>query len=422
MKEKDRLHFDIVIVGGGAAGISVAASLLSRDSSLNLAIVEPSDKHYYQAAFTLVGADVFDAEKTLRNEGDCIPSGVKWIHGAVEQLKPNENVIIFKSKENGLKGTDELQKVSYDYLIVCPGLSLKWDEIDGLEATIGKNGVCSNYQSEYAQYTRECLSSIGSGKLIFTQPPMPIKCAGAPQKIMYLTGNVLEKQGRSDQFDLAFHTATPALFGVADFVPSLMNYINRYHVDLNLSSNLVAIDGASQRAIFRQGDKDVVQNFEVIHVVPPQASPAFIANSPCSDDNGWLDVDQFTLQSKTHDNIFGLGDVINAPNAKTAAAVRQQVPVVCENLLASMRNEDLSAGYNGYGACPLTVEHGRVVLAEFGYGGKLLPSFPVDNTRPSRMAWILKRHIMPYVYWDLMLKGREWLAKASRLDEVRQGG
>ncbi|HCO59189.1 MAG TPA: pyridine nucleotide-disulfide oxidoreductase [Porticoccaceae bacterium] len=414
-KEENTQHHEIVIVGGGAAGISVAASLLSRDASLKLTIVEPSDKHYYQAAFTLVGADAFDPLKTVRDERRCIPAGVNWVQGTVEQLHPEENALTLSPAD-----VDGPVKLSYDYLVVCPGLSLKWDAIDGLEATIGKNGVCSNYQREYALYTRECLNSVTSGKLVFTQPPMPIKCAGAPQKIMYLTGNALERKGMLDQFDLAFHTATPALFGVADFVPSLMTYIDRYRVDLNLTSNLVAIDGASQKATFRQGDKDLIQDFEVIHVVPPQAAPAFIANSPCADDSGWLDVDHFTLQSNTHDNVFGLGDVISAPNAKTAAAVRKQVPVVCENLLARMHGREFSAGYDGYGACPLTVEHGKVVLAEFGYGGKLLPSFPVDNTRPSKMAWVLKRHMMPYIYWDLMLKGREWLAGAQPLEQARQ--
>lgn len=414
LKENDKLHYQVVIVGGGAAGISVASSLLARDSTLDLAIVEPSDKHYYQAAFTLVGANAFDPEKTVRNELACIPNGVNWIQAAVEQLHPEENTLTLSPRLAG--GPD---KITYDFLIVCPGLSLRWDAIDGLEATIGKNGVCSNYLHEYALYTRECLSSVRSGKLVFTQPPMPIKCAGAPQKIMYLAANSLERKDELDRFELHFHTATPALFGVAEFVPPLMKYIHRYHIDLNLSSNLVAIDGARQRAIFRQGDKEFTQEFDVIHVVPPQAAPAFIASSPCADSNGWLDVDQFTLQSNTHENIFGLGDVISAPNAKTAAAVRKQVPVVCENILARINGQAFTAGYNGYGACPLTVEHGRVVLAEFGYGGKLLPSFPVDNTRPSRMAWILKRQLMPYIYWDLMLKGREWLAGALPLEKVR---
>lgn len=409
---KDKMtdaHYQIVIIGGGAGGLSIGASLLKRDSDLKIAIVEPSEKHYYQAAFTLVGADAFDSQETVRQEVELLPLGVRWFKSAVSKLEPDSNAVVL----------DSGALVSYDYLVVCPGLVLNWSGIEGLKETIGKNGVCSNYLLEYAEYTRECLQSIESGTIMFTQPPMPIKCAGAPQKIMYLAAHTWEQRGRLKDFDVSFHTATPALFGVAEFVPPLTRYIERYNIDLNLQSNLVAIDGAAKRATFQQGDDKVEINFDVIHVVPPQTAPEFIRSSPCADEAGWFSVDPFTLRSSHYDNIFALGDVINAPNAKTAAAVRKQVPVVCENLLATIEGSELSAGYNGYGACPLTVEHGKVVLAEFGYGGKLLPSFPVDNTKPSRKAWILKRHMMPFIYWQLMLKGREWLAAPETLASVK---
>lgn len=403
------VHYQIVIIGGGAGGLSVGASLLKRDSSLKIAFVEPSEKHYYQAAFTLVGANAFDSKDTVRQEVELLPLGVRWFKSAVSKLEADSNSVVLDSGAS----------ISYDYLVVCPGLVLNWKGIDGLEETIGKNGVCSNYLLEYAEYTRECLQSIKSGKVMFTQPPMPIKCAGAPQKIMYLAAHAWEKQGRLKDFEVSFHTATPALFGVTEFVPPLTRYIERYNIGLNLQSNLVSIDGTAKKATFQQGDDQVERDFDVIHVVPPQVAPEFIRSSTCSDESGWFSVDPFTLQSSHYNNIFALGDVINAPNAKTAAAVRKQAPVVCENLLSTIKGRELIAGYNGYGACPLTVEHGKVVLAEFGYGGKLLPSFPVDNTKPSRKAWTLKRHIMPFIYWQLMLKGREWLAAPDTLANVK---
>ena len=402
-------HFQIVVVGGGAGGIAVAASLLKRDQSLQIAIIEPSEKHYYQAAFTLVGANAFDADKTIRDEVGILPAGVQWVKSAVSKLEPENNAVTL----------DSGKAIGYDYLVVCPGLVLNWQAIEGLEDTIGKNGVCSNYLLPYAEYTRECLGSLKSGRVLFTQPPMPIKCAGAPQKIMYLAAHTWEKQGLLKDFQIVFHTATPALFGVSEFVPPLNKYIERYDIELNLQSNLVAIDGAAKKAFFQQGDNKVEVDFDVIHVVPPQMAPEFISTSPCADESGWLSVDQHTLRNQQYTNVFGIGDVIGAPNAKTAAAVRKQVPVVCENLLATIKSEEYKAGYNGYGACPLTVEHGKVVLAEFGYGGKLLPSFPVDNTIPSRKAWFLKRHMMPFIYWQLMLKGREWLAAPERLSDLK---
>lgn len=64
---------------------------------------------------------------------------------------------------------------------------------------------------------------------------------------------------------------------------------------------------------------------------------------------------------------------------------------------------------------PLTVERGKVVLAEFGYGGKLLPTFPLDPAVPRRLAWDLKVRMMPSIYFDLMLRGREWMAEPKHL-------
>jgi len=400
---------NIVIIGGGAGGISMAASLLKRDASLNVTIIEPSDKHYYQAGFTLVGGGCFSPDNAIREEARLIPRGVTWLKAAVTELQPERNSLLL---DNG-------SCVVYGYLVVCPGLQLNWAGIEGLEETLGRNGVSSNYLLPYARYTWQCLQNMKSGRALFTQPPMPIKCAGAPQKIMYLAGHHWEKSGQSKDVDIEFHTATPALFGVAAYVPALEEYIDRYNVDLNFQSTLLAVDGNAKTACFKQGDSEVVKEFDFIHVVPPQIAPEFIRNSELADEAGWLAVQPDTLRHVKYENIFGVGDVINAPNAKTAAAVRKQVPVVADNLMAMMAGQSLVASYNGYGACPLTVEKGKVVLAEFGYGGQLLPSFPLDGTKASRFGWVFKRYMLPSIYWGLMLKGREVMAKPNSLKSIK---
>ena len=251
---------------------------------------------------------------------------------------------------------------------------------------------------------------------------MPIKCAGAPQKAMYLSCDRWRRSGRLSEISVAFHTATPALFGVAAYIPALMRYIERYGVDLHLCSTLTAIDGQRRTAIFeyRRADGSVdhrVERFDMIHVCPPQVAPAAIAQSPFAGAQGFVEVDPATMRHAHYPNVFALGDVAATTNAKTAAAARKQGPVVACNVLATLDGDDaLPAVYDGYGSCPLTVERGRIVLAEFGYGGTLLPSFPkwlLDGTRPTRLAWMLKRNVLPSLYWRAMLKGREWLARPA---------
>lgn len=406
-------RFDVVIVGGGAAGISVASSLLSRKSDLEIAIIDPADVHYYQPGWTMVGGGIFEASDTAKTMGSLIPKGVHWIKSAVAAFEPKDNAVVL----------DGCRVVKYGRLVVCPGLKLDWHKVEGLVDTLGKNGVTSNYRYDMAPYTWHLVQTMKAGRALFTQPPMPIKCAGAPQKAMYLSADHWLKSGTLDKIDIQFMNAGGVLFGVKDYVPALMDYVKRYDAGLNFFHNLVAVDGPGKKAVFevKEPEKDPHQvevEFDMMHVTPPQTAPDFIRVSPLADAAGWVDVDQSTLRHKTFDNIWSLGDVMNAPNAKTAAAARKQAPVVAENIVSDIAGHSATAQYDGYGSCPLTVERGKIVLAEFGYGGTLLPSFPrwlVDGTKPTRTAWLLKERILPPIYWRAMLRGKEWLAKPEKV-------
>jgi len=406
---------DIVIVGAGAAGIAAASSLLARRHDLDVAIIDPAEIHYYQPGWTLVGGGVFTPESTVKTMAEVLPEGVRWIKGAVAAFEPENDLLVLEG----------CRTVKYKRLIVCPGLKLDWAGVDGLEAALGRGGVTSNYRFDLAPYTWKLVSSLRSGRALFTQPPMPIKCAGAPQKAMYLSGDAWRRAGVLEHIDIEFYNAGPVLFGVADYVPALMAYVERYGAALNFGHRLVAVDGDARKARFERklddgGVETIERAFDMLHVCPPQCAPDFLKVSALADDAGWLDVDQTTLRHKRFENVYGLGDATNAPNAKTAAAARKQAPVVARNLLADMGHDVERAIYDGYGSCPLTVERGKVVLAEFGYGGKLMPSFPswvLNGRRPSRLAWLLKERILPPIYWKAMLKGREWLASPAAAAE-----
>ncbi|AVW91229.1 TIGR01244 family sulfur transferase [Celeribacter baekdonensis] len=405
--------FDVVVVGGGAAGVALASSLKARKPDLEIAIIDPAGTHYYQPGWTMVGAGVFDAQTTAKTMGSLIPRGVHWLKSAVAAFEPKNNAVIL----------DGCRVVKYDRLVVCPGLKLDWARIEGLTETLGKNGVTSNYRYDLAPYTWKLVQGLKGGKAIFTQPPMPIKCAGAPQKALYLSAHDWETRGVLPNIEIDFMNAGGVLFGVKEYVPALEGYIKRYGANVNFFHNLVAIDGPGKTATFEVAKPDaeketITVDFDMIHVVPPQVAPDFIRVSPLADAAGWVNVDQITLRHTEYDNIWSLGDVMNAPNAKTAAAARMQAPVVADNIAADIDGKSPQSAYNGYGSCPLTVEKGKIVLAEFGYGGVLLPSFPkwlLDGTKPTRKAWILKEQILPPVYWKAMLRGKEWLIKPEKV-------
>lgn len=403
-------HAEVVIIGGGAAGIALAASLKARRPELDIAIIEPADVHYYQPGWTMVGGGIFEPATTAKTMASLIPAGVRWIKAAVAAFEPQKNAVVL----------DGCRVVTYRALVVAAGLKLNWAGVEGLSETLGRNGVTSNYRYDLAPYTWELVQSLKRGRAVFTQPPMPIKCAGAPQKALYLSADHWYRQGLLKDIDIDFFNAGAVLFGVKEYVPALMAYIERYQTRLLFQHTLTRVDGEKKLAWFSKaetdGTKSVVEtDFDMIHVVPPQVAPDFVRVSPLADAAGWVDVDQATLRHKTLSGVYALGDVANTPNAKTAAAARKQAPIVAHNLLRDLgHGGERDAVYDGYGSCPLTVERGKIVLAEFGYGGKLLPSFPawlLDGTKPTHLAWLLKERMLPPIYWKAMLRGREWMAK-----------
>jgi sulfide:quinone oxidoreductase len=398
----DSDRFTVVIVGGGAAGLTVAAQLRRKRPNLSIAIIDPATTHAYQPGWTLVGAGVMALKDTLRQEGGLIPKDVRWLRAAVASFTPDDNVVTLVDG----------RRIAYRRLVVCPGLQLDWSKIEGLEDTLGRNGVCSNYSADTVEYTWACIQSLKGGTALFTQPPMPIKCAGAPQKIVYLASDHWRREGVLNRTKVDFCLAGDALFGVKYFVPSLQDAIDYYGVNLHYKHNLVAVDGPKRTATFAVtgpdgGSTTVTRTFDMLHVTPPQSAPDFIKSSKLANGGGWLDVDSATLRHASFENVFGLGDVIGTSNAKTAAAARAQAPVVVQNLLASLDGRPLDGTYDGYGACPLTVSYGRVVLAEFLYGGVPAPSFHYDQRKPSRFAWFLKTRVFPKLYWHMMLTGRD---------------
>ena len=394
-------HHSILIVGGGAAGVSTANNMHRKNAEIDIALIEPSEKHYYQPGFTIIGGGAYTLKRATKNEADLIHPSVTWVKDFAESFQPDENKVTLKSGD----------VISYDFLVVCPGLQLDFNKIDGLVETLGKNGVCSNYSADTVEYTWETLQKVESGNILFTQPPMPIKCAGAPQKIMYLAADRFRKKGIADKVNVEFFNAGPGMFGVPFFAKALTKVVEDYGITTNFGHNLVAINGKTKTATFEvMGDNGrsflVTKEFDMIHVTPPQSAPDFIKTSPLANEGGWVDVHQGTLQHNKFSNIFGLGDAASTPNAKTAAAVRKQVPVVVDNILKLLENKEVAEGYDGYGSCPLTTSLNTVMLAEFSYGGKVTPSFPfLDPRTNSRLWWFGKTFGFPWLYWQLMIKG-----------------
>jgi len=407
----------IVIIGGGTAGIMTAAQLKKANASLDIALLEPSEKHYYQPAWTLVGANTYDYEDTVRATKDFIPKGVHWIKQYAASIEADKNTVT----------TDKGEVIGYDYLVVCPGLKIDTSLVEGLTEAIDKGVVCSNYTDP--KHTWKVLKNFKGGTALFTQPTTPIKCGGAPQKIMYLAEDYFKKSGVRNKTNVVFAAPGSVIFGISEIKKTLMEVVDRKDLNLRFGHQLVKVDGDKQIAWYKMAEHESEYNpknleiikdgdlvgikYDMMHLAPPQTAPDFIKESDLSTEKGWLSVHKHSMQHTKYPNVFGLGDVAQLPTAKTGAAVRKQVPVVVANILELIKNNQItSKSYNGYSSCPLVTGYGKMVLAEFDYEGNFTPDpklkqlLVFNSDKEHWRLWLLKKYILPYLYWNKMLKGQ----------------
>jgi sulfide:quinone oxidoreductase len=393
-------HHKVLIVGGGSAGLTLAARL-RRAGLPDVAVLEPSARHYYQPLWTLVGGGRAPQRASVRPQARVMPKGVTWIRGAAAAVDPAAQRV---STESG-------QVLGYDYLVMAPGLQLDFDRVPGLSQTLGQRGVASNYRYDLAPKTWEFIRGLRSGTALFTMPAGPVKCAGAPQKIAYLAADWWRSQGVLDRIRVILVLPTATMFSQPDWAAVLAGIAAGYGIEVRLESQVVEVDGDARRAVIadtKAGTKEEI-GYDIMHATPPQSAPDWVKASPLADPAspfGYVRADKHTLRHPEWPNVFTLGDVANLPTSKTGAAIRKQSPVVAANLLAAMHGGD-TRSYDGYTSCPLVTSRNKLLLAEFNYDLERTPSIPfIDTLKPRRDMYLLKRYGLPALYWQGMLKGR----------------
>lgn len=345
-----------------------------------------------------MGAGVLAREDTRRSMSDVLPKGAAWMRASVQYIEPLARTV----------RTCDGQSVSYDALVVAAGLQLDRGAVKGLEGNVGRNGICSNYAWETVESTWDAIRGFRGGNAVFTHPSTPIKCGGAPQKIMYLADEAFRRQGVRDRAQVHFHSAQAGIFSVEKYAATLRKVIERKGILAHFKHELVEVRADAREAVFRDlaAGSEVVQPFDLLHVTPPMSAPDFLKRSPLAAATGWVEVDKHTMQHVRHPQVFALGDCSNLPTSKTGAAIRQQAPVAAMNVLDVLAGRAPGARYDGYASCPLVTGYSSLVLAEFDYDLNPCGSFPFDQSKERWSMYQLKRHLLPALCWNGILKGR----------------
>lgn len=420
----------VVIVGGGAGALMALSRLRRALSKPDITIIAPNEKHVYQPGQIFVAAGEYAPEDIIFDNRGYIGKDVTWIKDEASSFDPDNNQLTTKG------GT----VVDYDYLIVATGVQYHYEQIEGLTIDmIGKNGISSVYLNDLAagtaeggRITNEWFKALNEAaktskpRVICTQPSTPLKCGGAPQKILYLSDDFLKRDKLTADF--TFATASEKLFGLPEIDTALHKVQEGYgNITNKFGHDLIAIDAEKKIATFHhkyqvQGEfdkdlkeydmidkeEDVLMEYDFIHIVPPTYAVDAVANSLLGwqkgTSKGWLEVDRETLQHRRYKNVFGIGDVCGIPIGKTGGSARHQGPIVIGNLISVMEKKEPVLKFDGYTVCPLKVSYGEIIMAEFNYDG-LAPSFPIDPAQPRWIWWAFDLYMLQPMYRYLMLNG-----------------
>ncbi|KAG1048651.1 hypothetical protein G6F43_008975 [Rhizopus delemar] len=399
--------FRVVVVGGGPGGLSVSSTISNLLGKNQVAVIEPSNKHYYQPLWTYVGSGLKDFNESFKPMAEVMPTNAEWIQDKVTTFDPENNTLRLADG----------QTVGYDYLVVAAGIQVNWDNIKGLKEALGKDGVTSNYDIDSVQKTYKFLQEFKGGNALFTFPTTPLKCPGAPTKITFLAEEVFRLTGVRDKTNVIYNHGGTQIFGIEYFAHAIEKLADERGIKRNFLHELVEINADNHQAIFKDNSKNgELKTFEYdfIHVAPPQGPPDFIKESKLADANGWVDVNKDTLRHNKYNNIFALGDCSSLPTSKTAAAITGESGVLKHNLIADLQGKKVEqAVYDGYSSCPMILSRDRLILTEYsGYTSKPLETFPFDQRKLSKVSQYMNKEIIPFIYWNGLLTGN-WVGPST---------
>lgn len=318
----------VVIIGGGAAGLAVADQLGKAKPALNVALIEPATYHYDQSAFMQVGGEGMKKEHTRQAEAAFVPPGVTWIQEHALSIDPDARVV-------------ELQgggRVAYSYLVVATGVQVRWDRIQGLNDHLGTQGICSVYGYEHAERTWEMIRAFPGGRAVFTSPSSPYKGGSAPLDLLHRAEQIWEETGVRDRTKIFFTTASAEAFAGPGYAEMIERDAREDDVHVYFGYELTEVRPARKEAVFSvskgESQSQDVLRYDFIHVVPPMRPPALIKTSHLAHQSGplrgYLEVDPETLRHRRYDTIFGVGDVAGVEVVKTGEQARQQADAVVQ--------------------------------------------------------------------------------------------
>lgn len=380
----------LLILGGGSAGVMLANRMRNEFSpdAVEIVVIERSDKHIYQPAFTLVVFDLEKPENIIKPTKDLFFDGIKVIIDEATKIDPHNNKV----------STAKSGDISYDYLVIATGAKLNFAEPEGMKEGLDKEqNVFNFYTLDGALKVRDALKNIDGGTIVSTFAELPIKCPAAPIKFILMAEDMMRRLGKREKFKFVLTTPMPAAFSRPPYMYALNNIFASRGIDVK--ANFAPSEVDHTKGFLKDfGGKEV--NFDLLCITPPHQGEAVVENSEgVGDAAGWVSCDKNHMASKNFSNIYSIGDAPDFPTSKTASGARKQAKILTERFKEIMKGKQPTATYDGEIICPILTRDKRVIFANFNYTESLSPAIE------SYINWVLKVHMLRPMYFNLMLKG-----------------
>jgi sulfide:quinone oxidoreductase len=401
---------DVVVIGGGNAGISLAARLV-RDGCRDVALVDPAEVHHYRPLLSYVAGGMAALEDLRRPQRDVVPDGVRWYRDRVVGVDAQRSTV-------RLAGGGEL---TYADLAVCPGSEVDWDAIPGSRDAMTTPAASTSYLPEHAADTWTMLSGLREGRAVFAIADRYVPCAPVGLKPLFLAADHWRRAGVLDRIAIELLVEGDALAPQAQADRQLREAAAGYGVRVRTGVRLAAVDPTARTVEVlpaRRPDGEGTPDdgaparervpYDALYLAPPHRAPAWVAASGLGtdDSDGFVAVDPRTLQHEVHPRVWGLGDAAAVDALPSGGALRKQVPVVAENIAARRTGRPMRH-YSGYSVAPVTTSRRRLLLGEFDRAGRPEPTVRIpDLVRPRRSLLLFDRYLEPQVYWHRLLRGK----------------
>jgi sulfide:quinone oxidoreductase len=391
-------HHEVLIVGGGNAGISLGARLL-RDGASDVAIVESQEVHRYRPLLNYVGAGEVDMSSLERPMGDVIPAGCTWIRDSVVSVDTGSSTL----------STRDGRTLHWSTLVLCPGMQEDWDATTGLREAYDDGWAGSTFVPDSAPHVWKALRSLRSGSVVFTVPPEPAPCGATALKPLFMACDHWRRQGVLDDLEVRLVVPGPGVLGLSSADETLSSVAASYGVEVLPEARVVRLDSPSRAVtVDSPAGSRTLEDVAYAHVVPHYRAPRWIDESGLAIDaaSGLVDIDPETLRHSRHQSIWALGDAAGVATRPSGGALRPQVEILAENIAAAARGDALRR-YDGYTVMPITTSRRKLMLVEIDREGHAKPSVPfVVLTRPRRSTWLFDRYALPVIYFRRILRGK----------------